>query len=107
MQRASLSISSNRSEVCHFHETMSAVNQGRHPRLLPVSEEARVAPIELYFDLVFVFSLTPVTALMADDLTGHGIVRGLLVLALLWWSWVGSESHRGTEHAKQRSWSPE
>ncbi len=61
----------------------------RHPRLLPVAEEARVAPIELFFDLVFVFSLTQVTALMADDLTGRGIVRGLLVLALLWWSWVG------------------
>ena len=61
----------------------------RHPRLLPVSEEARVTPIELFFDLVFVFSLTQVTALMADDLTGRGILRGLLVLALLWWSWVG------------------
>lgn len=61
----------------------------RHPRLLPVSEEARVTPIELFFDLVFVFSLTQVTALMANDLTGRGIVRGLLVLALLWWSWVG------------------
>jgi low temperature requirement protein LtrA len=56
---------------------------------LRVSEEARVAPIELFFDLVFVFSLTQVTALMADDLTGRGIVRGMLVLALLWWSWVG------------------
>jgi low temperature requirement protein LtrA len=68
---------------------MAAVNEARHARFLPVSEEARVAPIELYFDLVFVFSLTQVTALMADDLTGRGIVRGLLVLALLWWSWVG------------------
>jgi low temperature requirement protein LtrA len=65
------------------------MSKERHPRLLPVSEEARVTPIELFFDLVFVFSLTQVTALMADDLTGRGIVRGLLVLALLWWSWVG------------------
>jgi low temperature requirement protein LtrA len=69
--------------------TMAGVNETRHPRLLPVSEEARVMPIELFFDLVFVFSLTQVTALMAGDLTGRGIVRGLLVLALLWWSWVG------------------
>ncbi|MGH2681190.1 MAG: low temperature requirement protein A, partial [Actinomycetota bacterium] len=60
----------------------------RHPRLLPVSEESRVAPIELFFDLVFVFTLTQVTALMSDDLTGRNIVRGLLVLALLWWCWV-------------------
>ena len=61
----------------------------RHPRLLPVAEEARVTPIELFFDLVFVFSLTQVTALMAATPTGTGIVRGLLVLALLWWCWVG------------------
>jgi low temperature requirement protein LtrA len=68
---------------------MGAVSKTRRPRLLPVAEEARVAPIELYFDLVFVFSLTQVTALMADDLTGRGVVRAMLVLALLWWSWVG------------------
>jgi low temperature requirement protein LtrA len=30
----------------------------RHPRLRPVAEEARVTPIELFFYLVFVFSLT-------------------------------------------------
>jgi low temperature requirement protein LtrA len=54
-----------------------------------VPEEARVTPIELFFDLVFVFSLTQVTALVASDLTARGLVRGLLVLALLWWSWVG------------------
>jgi low temperature requirement protein LtrA len=65
------------------------VSNERHARLLPVAEEARVSPIELFFDLVFVFSLTQVTALMGDDPTGRGIVRGLLVLALLWWCWVG------------------
>ena len=69
---------------------MSAVSTERHPRLLPVAEEARVTPIELFFDLVFVFSLTQVTALMGDgDLTWHGVARGMLVLALLWWCWVG------------------
>jgi low temperature requirement protein LtrA len=64
-------------------------DDARHPRIVPVSEEARVTPIELFFDLVFVFSVTQVTALMADDLSVHGLVRGMLVLALLWWSWVG------------------
>jgi low temperature requirement protein LtrA len=68
---------------------MGGVSTERHARLLPVDEGARVAPIELFFDLVFVFSLTQVTALMADDPTWHGMVRGLLVLALLWWCWVG------------------
>jgi low temperature requirement protein LtrA len=61
----------------------------RHPRIQAVSEDARVTPIELFFDLVFVFSLTQVTALMAHDLTLHGLSRGLLILCLLWWSWVG------------------
>jgi low temperature requirement protein LtrA len=61
----------------------------RHPRLLPVAEEARVTPIELFFDLVFVFSLTQVTALMGTNISGTQLVRGLLVLALLWWCWVG------------------
>ena len=61
----------------------------RHPRIQSVSEEARVTPIELFFDLVFVFSLTQVTALMADDLSVRGVVRGMLVLGLLWWCWVG------------------
>jgi low temperature requirement protein LtrA len=67
----------------------ASVNDGRHPRIQSVSEEARVTPIELFFDLVFVFSLTQVTALMAGDLTSRGLTRGMLVLALLWWCWVG------------------
>jgi low temperature requirement protein LtrA len=50
---------------------------------------AKVTPIELFFDLVFVFGLTQITTLMAHDVSVHGIVRGLLVLGLLWWSWVG------------------
>ncbi|MGH3343639.1 MAG: low temperature requirement protein A [Carbonactinosporaceae bacterium] len=59
-----------------------------HPRLVAVDEGARVTPIELFFDLVFVFALTQVTALIAGDPTVLGLVRGLLVLGLLWWSWV-------------------
>jgi low temperature requirement protein LtrA len=48
-----------------------------------------VTPLELFFDLVFVFALTQITALMADDPSARGLVRGLLILAVLWWSWVG------------------
>jgi low temperature requirement protein LtrA len=54
-----------------------------------VREDASVTPLELFFDLVFVFGLTQVTALMAENLSAQGLVRGLLVLGLLWWSWVG------------------
>jgi len=48
-----------------------------------------VTPLELFFDLVFVFALTQITALMADDPSARGLVRGLLILAVLWWSWGG------------------
>ena len=60
-----------------------------HPRIRSVSEDARVTAIELFFDLVFVFSLTQVTVVLADDLTARGLLRGMLVLTLLWWCWVG------------------
>jgi low temperature requirement protein LtrA len=52
-------------------------------------ETERVTPLELFFDLVFVLAITQCTALMADDPTWAGIARGLLVLGVLWWSWVG------------------
>jgi low temperature requirement protein LtrA len=64
------------------------VSRERHARLLPVQEDARVTPIELFFDLVFVFSLTQVTALMAHSESVHGLIQGLLILSLLWWCWV-------------------
>ncbi|MFI7067736.1 low temperature requirement protein A [Kribbella sp. NPDC050124] len=53
------------------------------------SEGHTVTTLELFFDLVFVFALTQITALMAHDLTWHGVVRGLLLTGLLWWSWIG------------------
>ncbi len=68
---------------------MRAVSAARHPRIVTVSEEARTTPLELFFDLVFVFAITQVTELMGNDPTGRGLLRGLLVLALVWWCWVG------------------
>jgi low temperature requirement protein LtrA len=50
--------------------------------------QASVTPLELFFDLVFVFALTQVTAFMADELSWHGILRGVLVTTLLWWAWT-------------------
>jgi low temperature requirement protein LtrA len=64
------------------------------PQDVPVPEpdtepEQRVTSLELFFDLVFVFAFTQVTALMAADPTWTGIGHGLLVLALVWWAWTG------------------
>ena len=49
--------------------------------------EKRVAPLELFFDLVFVFAVTQVTALMSHNPTWEGLGQGLLVLIALWWAW--------------------
>jgi len=51
--------------------------------------EQRVTPLELFFDLVFVFAITQITQLMARDPTWRGLAHGLLVLGALWWAWVG------------------
>jgi low temperature requirement protein LtrA len=62
----------------------------RAPRLTAVlREEERVTPLELFYDLVFVLAITQCTALMASDPEWDGIARGLLVLGMLWWAWVG------------------
>jgi low temperature requirement protein LtrA len=62
----------------------------RTPRVTAVRrQEARVTSLELFFDLVFVLALTQCTALMAADPTWQGLLRGIVVLAVLWWSWSG------------------
>jgi low temperature requirement protein LtrA len=59
-------------------------------RLTPALREGeQVSPLELFFDLVFVLALTQCTQLMSDYPTWSGLLKGLLVLALLWWVWVG------------------
>ena len=50
--------------------------------------EHRVTPLELYFDLVFVFAFTQVTRVLSDDPTWGGLGHGLLILAALWWAWA-------------------
>jgi low temperature requirement protein LtrA len=62
----------------------------RIPRITPeLRQRETVKPLELYFDLVFVLAFTQCTALMVHDPTWEGIARGMLVLAMLWWSWAG------------------
>jgi low temperature requirement protein LtrA len=50
-------------------------------------DEHQVTPLELFFDLVFVFAVTQVTRLFADDPTWAGVLHGMLVLAAIWWAW--------------------
>ncbi|MGO9489787.1 MAG: low temperature requirement protein A [Solirubrobacteraceae bacterium] len=69
---------------------MSARESRRLPRVSAVMREGeRVTPLELFFDLVFVLALTQCTTLMAANPTWEGLLQGLLVMGMLWWSWVG------------------
>lgn len=47
-----------------------------------------VSTLELFFDLVFVFAITQVVGLVAADPTAETLLRGLLLLALVYWSWI-------------------
>src|ERR687888_2463520 len=49
--------------------------------------ERRTGPIELLWDLVFVFAVTQVSTLLVHDLSWAGLGRSMLVLALVWWAW--------------------
>jgi len=50
-------------------------------------DEHEVTPVELFFDLVFVFAITQVTRLFVQEPTWLGLLRGMLVLAAVWWAW--------------------
>ena len=69
---------------------MSTAARPRTPRLAAtLRDKESVTPLELFFDLVFVLALTQCTALMAHEPTWEGLAKGLLILAVLWWSWGG------------------
>jgi low temperature requirement protein LtrA len=50
--------------------------------------EERVTPLELFFDLIFVFAITQVTGLVSADATWTALAQGLVVLGVLWWAWA-------------------
>jgi len=65
------------------------------------TEEQGATFVELFFDLVFVFAVTQVTASLAHDLTASGLLRALIVFWLVWWAWTQytwSLNEADTEH---------
>ena len=60
----------------------------------------RVSPLELFFDLVFVFAITQVSHLFGEAHRALDLVRAVLVLAVVWWMYAGYAwltSNVGTE----------
>jgi len=50
-----------------------------------VARVSRVTTLELFFDLVFVFTLTQLTQLLEHDLSLSGVGRTFLLFVVLWW----------------------
>ena len=55
----------------------------------PADLPLRVTTLELFFDLVFAFTLTQLAALLEHDFTPGGALEVLLVFGVLWWMYGG------------------
>lgn len=60
-------------------------NKDRHP----ATEGSQVTSLELFFDLVFVFTLTQLTALLAASLTWESLLQAFLIFIVLFWMYGG------------------
>jgi low temperature requirement protein LtrA len=49
----------------------------------------RVSTLELFFDLVFVFTITQLTAVLSDDPTPRGLLRVVLMLGVIYYMYGG------------------
>ncbi len=51
--------------------------------------DVRVSNVELFFDLVFVFTITQLTSLLVKDPSAIGLARVVLVFGNVWWMYGG------------------
>ena len=54
-----------------------------------VGPPARVSTLELFFDLVFVFTITQLTSVLVHEPTRRGLVQVVLMLGVIWWMYGG------------------
>src|SRR5919205_2300600 len=50
--------------------------------------EQRATPLELFFDLVYVFAITQLSHLLLNHLTVGGALETFFLLLAVWWAWV-------------------
>jgi low temperature requirement protein LtrA len=59
-------------------------------RIIAVTDETvRVSTLELFFDLVFVFTITQLTTVLVDEPTVRGVAQVVLMLGVIWWMYGG------------------
>jgi low temperature requirement protein LtrA len=57
-------------------------------RAITTDEDQPTTFVELFFDLVFVFAVTQVVAVVHHDLSWGYVARGAIVFWLVWWAWT-------------------
>ena len=62
----------------------------RHPHLRDPDEKAdhSVSPLELFFDLVFVFAVTQLSHYLLDHHNFAGVLQTLVMFLAVWWAWI-------------------
>ena len=56
-----------------------------HGVIEPQPATGRVTTLELFFDLVFVFTITQLTPVLVTDPTPRGVLQVALMLGVIWW----------------------
>jgi low temperature requirement protein LtrA len=55
----------------------------------PQPQPGGVTALELFFDLVFVFTITQLTTVLVTDPTPRGVLQVALMLGVIWWMYGG------------------
>ena len=55
----------------------------------PQAEAGRVTTLELFFDLVFVFTITQLTTVLVHAPNGRGLAQVAIMLGVIWWMYGG------------------
>lgn len=65
-------------------------HEGREDLLRATSRTARVEPVELFFDLVFVFAITQLSHRLIAHPDPRGFAETALLLVAVWWAWINT-----------------
>jgi low temperature requirement protein LtrA len=63
-------------------------DDGAGPRRARSGRGERVTPVELFFDLVYVFAVTQISHTLLEHPTVHGAAQALMLLLAVWWAWI-------------------
>lgn len=55
----------------------------------PGEDAVRVSTLELFFDLVFVFTITQLTSVLVNHPNARGVFQVVLMIGLIWWMYGG------------------